>query len=79
MSFARPPTYILKYYWRKRVYFFELCLYTYFVSILIVKCAKYIEQVFEFKELYPHKSDLIQKHLTKSGTNFLIALIGNLF
>ena len=43
-----------------------------------MKCAKYIEQVFKFEELYPHKSDLIQKYYTKPDSNFLIVLINNL-
>ncbi len=77
-GFTRLPIYILEHYWCKRVHLFEFYLYVYFATILIVKHAISSEQVFEFEESYPHKSDLIQKHYIKPGYNFLVALIGNL-
>ncbi len=69
---------MLKYYRCRRAHLSEFCLYAYFATISVVKCAKSSEQVFKFEESYPHKSDLIQKHHTKPGSNILIALIGNL-
>lgn len=69
---------MLEYYYCRRAHLSEFCLYAYFATILIVKCAKSCEQVFELKESYPHKSDLIQKHHTKPDSDFLVTLIGNL-
>ena len=46
--------------------------------ILVVKYVKSSEQVFEFKELYLYKLDLIQKSYTKPSFYFLIILIDNL-
>ncbi len=46
--------------------------------ILVVKRAKSSEQIFEFEESYPHTSDLIKKYHIKPGSDFLVALIGNL-
>ncbi len=43
-----------------------------------MKRVKSNKQVFQFEESYPHKSDLIQKHHTKPGSDFLVTLIGNL-
>ncbi len=77
-GFAQPPTYILEHYQCKGVHLFEFCLYTYFATISVVKRAKSSKLIFEFEKSYPHKSDLIQKHHTKPGSDFLIALIDNL-
>ena len=43
-----------------------------------MKCAKSSKQVFKFEELYLFKLDLSQKYYTKPGSDFFIALIGNL-
>ena len=78
MGFAQPPICMLEYYWCREAHLSEFCLYTYFAMISVVKRAKSSKQVFKFEESYPHKSDLIQKHHTKPGSDFLVALIGNL-
>ena len=69
---------MLQYYWCKRAYLSEFCLYAYFATISVMKHAKYSEQVFEFKELYLYKSNLIQKYHTKSDSDFFVALLSNL-
>ena len=43
-----------------------------------MKCAKYIKQVFKFRELYLHNSDMIPKNHTNPNSDFYITLIGNL-
>ena len=70
---------MLEYYWYRGAHLFNFCLYAYFATILVMKCAKSSKQIFEFKALYLHKSDLIQKYHIKSGSDFFVALIGNLF
>ena len=70
---------MLEHYWCKRTHLSEFCLYVYFAIILVMKYAKFCEQVFEFKKSYLHKSDLIQKHHIKPSSNFFVILIGNLF
>lgn len=37
------------------------------------------KQVFEFEKSYPYKLNLIQRHYTKPGSDFLVALIRSLF
>lgn len=44
-----------------------------------MKCAISTEQVFEFKESYFYKANLIQKYYTKPSSDFRVALIDNLF
>ncbi len=65
-------------YWYRGAHLSKFCLYTYFVTILVIKRAKSSEQIFEFEEKYPHKLNLIQKYYMKSSSNFLVVLIGNL-
>ncbi len=69
---------MLEHYQCKGAHLSEFYLYAYFVTISVMKRAKSSEQVFKFEESYLHKSDLIQKHHTKPGSDFFIALIGNL-
>ncbi len=69
---------MLEYYRCRGAHLSEFYLYAYFAMILVVKRTKSSEQVFEFKESYSHKLDLIQKHHTKPGPDFLVALISNL-
>ena len=77
-SFIQLPICMLGYYWYKGVYFSEFYLYIYFAIILIMKRTKSSKQVFEFKESYLYKLDLIQKHYIKLGSDFLVAWIDNL-
>lgn len=70
---------MFEHYWYKSTYLSEFCLYAYFVTILVIKCKKSNRQVFEFEKLYPHKSNLIQRHYIKSNSKFFVILIGTLF
>lgn len=79
MDFIQLPAYMFEYYWYKSTYFSEFYLYTYFATILVIKCKEFSKQVFEFKESYPYKSNLIRKYYIKPGFHFFIALIGTLF
>ena len=79
ISFTQPPICIFKYYWCRGPHLFEFCLYTYFATILVVKCTKFRKQIFKFENLYLHKSDLIQKYHLKPDSYFLITFISNLF
>ena len=69
---------MFEYYQCKGIYLSEFCLYVYFATISVVRHKGSSEQLFEFEESYPHKLKLIQKHHTKPGSEFLVALIGTL-
>lgn len=77
-GFVQTPVCIFKHYWCRGTHFSEFCLYTYFTTILIMKCKRSNRQVFEFKESYPYKLNLIQRHNIKPSSNFFVALIRTL-
>lgn len=78
MGFVQPPACMFKHYQCRDIHLSEVCLYAYFATILFVKREESGGQVFEFEELYPYKLNLIQRHHTKPGSDFLVALIGTL-
>lgn len=70
---------MFKYYWCRSIHLFEFCFYAYFAIILIIKYKKFGGQIFELKELYPYKLNLIQRYYIKPGFKFFAALIKILF
>ena len=73
-SFLWLPSCIFEYYCYRSIYLSEFCFYVYFTTILIIKYKCSSGQVFEFKESYPHKLNLIQRHYIKLSSDFFIAL-----
>ena len=79
MGSVQPSACIFEHYRCRGTHLFEFCLYAYFATILVVKHKGSNGQVFKFKESYPHKLNFIQRHYTKPGFDFLVALIETFF
>ena len=77
-GFVQPPACMFEHYRCRGIHLSEFCLYAYFATISVVRRKGSSGQLFEFEESYPHKLKLIQKHHTKPGSEFLVALIGTL-
>lgn len=77
-GFVQLPKCIFEHYQCRDIHLSKFYLYTYFVKISVVKHKESSGQIFEFKESYPHKLNLIQRHHIKPRFKFLATLIGTL-